>query len=123
MGSLDLKDIKVSNWILRISNDDNSNKAFGLFRDIIVSKDNSVNSCCLIVSNPSLFHLKDINNYFLDIYIEKKNGKFIRTFNPDIFRSFGTLYESVLFADLYLRDLGLITLDKINYNPLWEQKI
>lgn len=115
MDCLDSKNLKIEEWkIERVPvREENI-----LVRKIITEKDDLC--CCSISTTRTLFHLDNSNNYYLDIYISKKNNKITKSFNIDDFRGFKTLFEAVLYADLYLKNLGLICLKKINYNPKWE---
>lgn len=115
---LDLKNIKIEDWKIEVL----SNGEYKILsRKILIGEEAAC--CCSISNTKTLFHLNDSNNYYLDIYISKKDNKIIKSFNVDDFRSFKTLFEAVLYADLYLKNLGLICLKKINYNPNWEMDL
>ena len=91
-----------------------------LTRSIYDLKNKKENICCSISSRPNLFNLSMINNYYLEIFIEKKDQAIARSYNPDNFRSFKTLFEAILYADLYLRDIGILNIDSISYKKEWE---
>jgi len=118
MGYLDLRNLKIESW--KVERNPDKEHSF-LSRSIIMGSHSSC--CCYISKVRTLFHLDNSNNYYLDIYISKKDNKIIKSFNVDDFRSFRTLFEAVLYADLYLKNLGLICLKKINYNPNWERDL
>lgn len=119
MDYLDLKNIKIESWDVFW----NVNKEYRELRRNISFKDKSKVCLCSISEVKNLFHGLNSNNYYLDIYIEKKDDLIIKSFNVEEFRSFGSLFEAVLYADLYLKNLGIICLKKVNYNPNWERML
>ena len=94
-----------------------------MVRSLYSLNDNKTNPCCSILSAPNLFNLSKINNYYLEIYIEKKKMVCQDLTILIIFCSFKTLFEAVLYADLYLRDIGILKLNSVNYNKEWEDLI
>lgn len=114
---------KVKDWAIEKDSYSSNDNDIVLVRNIYDVKNKKINACCSISSNPNLFNLSTINNYYLEIFIEKKDELLSRTYNPENFRSFGTLFEAVLYADLYLRDIGILNIDSISYKKEWEDLI
>ena len=130
MGCSDLKNIKISDWSIEKDSFSDNKEDLVLNRNIIFSNGRESKPCCTISSRPNLFsHLPMINNYYLEIYIgkakkinseESTSESYTRSYNPDKFRSFKTLFEAILYADLYLRDIGILKLKSISYKKEWE---
>ena len=119
MDCLDLKNINVEDWKVFW----NTGKDYRELKKNVILRDNTRICLCSISEFKNLFHGLNSNNYYLDIYIEKKDGLIFKSFNVEEFRSFDSLFEAVLYADLYLKKLGIICLKKVSYNPNWEMML
>ena len=119
MDFLGSKNIKVEGWNIELSINGN----YKVLTRSMILNDKEKLCCCSISKKRTIFHTGNSNNYYLDIYIAKKENSIVRDFDENNFKSFKTLFEAVLYADLYLKNLGVVCLKKINYNPNWETKM
>ena len=119
MDFLGSKNIKIEDWSIDLS----INGGYNVLKRSMILNDKEKLCCCSISKQRTIFHTGHSNNYYLDIYIGKKENSIVRDFDVNNFKSFETLFEAVLYADLYLKELGVTCLKKINYNPNWESKM
>ena len=108
--------MKISDW--EKSTDDDGLKR--IYRNIISNNKMLEDKiCCEIKRYPCLFNngtSKD--EFFCYVYLEreKAGGRIFRSYNPDLFKPFKTLFEAMTYIDLYLSEIQVLTLEGLSFS-------